>query len=117
MTLVVILSLITVLGLIWSIVLLRHARDWPMRLLAILLGLSPVYQTVAACRDAGVWNASMAGHWKTLLDLVINAAFLFCLYLLHSAIERVRKAEVQIRLMERPLVLPTHHEKIEGMPG
>jgi hypothetical protein len=103
MALVAVLSLVSTMGIIWSVILLRRARDWSMRLLTMVLGLMPLYQTIAACTEAGLWRLEAVGRLKTMVDLVINVLFLLSIFLLEFAIDQRNRAQMQLRVLESNL--------------
>jgi hypothetical protein len=100
MNLVAALAIVSIPGIMWSVFLLRRATDWPMRLLTLLLGAMPLYQTVAAAIDTGLWQFAAASQVRVAVDLAINVLFLFSIFLLEFAMDKNRKAQVHLRVIE-----------------
>lgn len=108
MTVVTVLALVSALGVVWSIQLLRRARDWPMRILTALLGLMPIYQTLSAAIETGFVHFPPAARWKMVSDLTINVLFLLSVFLLEFAVEEGHKTKVQLRVMEAAVPAASH---------
>ena len=107
-TLVVIMVLISILGVLWAVMLLRRARDWRIALLTIVMALVPIYQTMVFTTEAGIWTFSAAMQLKAFVDLAINVLFLLAVFLLEFAIEKRYSAEVRARVLEPGLTIERH---------
>jgi hypothetical protein len=107
MTLMVVVS---ATGILWSIMLLRKARDWRMGLLTVLMGLVPIYQTVALFTETGILTVTAAAQIRAFVDLTINVLFLIAVFLLEFALEERRSVQLQLRVLEEPLMI----EKPQG---
>ncbi|MCC7499107.1 MAG: hypothetical protein IT160_16100 [Bryobacterales bacterium] len=94
------LALVSVLGVVCSIHLLRRAPDWPVRILTILLGLMPIYHTISAAVETRVIYFPTADRWRIVSDLTINVLLLISIFLLEFSVEEGRKFRVQLRVME-----------------
>ena len=101
--LVVLMLAVSLVGIVWCVLLLRRARDWQMSVLTIMMGLVPVYQTVALMTEMGVLQSSMATQIRAFVDLIINLLFLIAVFLLQFAMEKKHSAEVRLRVLEQPL--------------
>ncbi|MCX6620390.1 MAG: hypothetical protein NTY38_04815 [Acidobacteria bacterium] len=108
LTIVTVLTLVSALGVVWSVQLLRRARDWPMRILTALLGLMPIYQTICAAIETGYVQFPPAARWRMVSDLTINVLFLLSVFLLEFAIEEGHKTKVQLRVMEAAVPAGSH---------
>jgi transcriptional regulator with XRE-family HTH domain len=111
-----ILSAICIPGLIWSIVLWRRARDWSMRLLALLLGIMPVYQVLLTAIESGSLNVPGVNQLRNLVDLGVNVVFLFCIFLLEFAINQRNRADLQLRMMESNVTVYREGTLAEALP-
>ncbi len=107
-TLVVLMVLISILGVLWAVMLLRRARDWRITLLTIVMALVPIYQTMVYTTEIGIWNFSAATQFKVFADLLINVLFLIAVFLLEFAIEKRYSAEVRARVLEPGLTIERH---------
>lgn len=108
LTAVAILVPVSVLGVVWSIHLLRRAPDWPVRILTAILGLMPIYQTLSLAIETGFLSFPPAARWRTVSDLMINVLLLCSLFLLEFAVEQGHKARVQLRVMEAAVPAGSH---------
>ncbi len=107
-TLVALMVLISMVGVLWAVLLLRRARDWRITLLTVVLALVPIYQTVVYTTEAGIWTFSAALQFKVFADLAINVLFLIAVFLLEFAIEKRYSAEVRARVLEPGLTIERH---------
>ena len=95
-----VLVVVDLVGLIWSIILIRRARDWRARIIAVALGGMPIYQTIAMVLDSSIKIHPVLETLRMSIDLVVNALFLFLLYLLELAISTERRLGVRLRMAE-----------------
>lgn len=100
MDITLILIAICIPGLIWSIVLWRRARDRSMRILALLLGIMPVYQVILTLIEKGSLQVPGVSQLRNLVDLGVNVVFLFSIFLLEYAIDQRNRTDLQIRMLE-----------------
>lgn len=110
------LSAICIPGLIWSIDLWRRARDMAMRLLALLLGLMPIYQTLLSAIERGSLSVPGAYHLRNVIDLAVNVVFLFSIFLLEYAIEQRNRADLKLRMMESNVTVYREGELVGYFP-
>jgi|GEM_PF-2454676 len=110
------LSAICIPGLIWSIDLWRRARDMAMRLLALLLGLMPVYQTLLSAIESGSLPAPGVYQLRNVIDLAVNVVFLFSIFLLEYAIEQRNRADLKLRMMESNVTVYREGELVGYFP-
>lgn len=104
-TLVVLMILVSMMGVLWAVLLLRRARDWRTGLLTALMALVPLYQTVAVFTETGIWTFSSAAQIKAYVDLTINVLFLVAVFLLEFMMEKRHSAEVRLRVIEPGLTI------------
>lgn len=103
--LVLLLSVITMIGLIWATMLFRQSSSWQMKFLSVMLGAMPLFQTVMFAMDIGILRSSAKGAIGSIADLLVNASFLFSLFLLdHASVEKARVKAV-LRVVE-PMTCP-----------
>lgn len=100
MDITLILIAICIPGLIWSIVLWKRARDRSMRILALLLGIMPIYQVILTLIEKGSLQVPGVTQLRNLVDLGVNVVFLFSIFLLEYAIEQRNRTDLQIRMLE-----------------
>lgn len=100
MDVTLILIAICIPGLIWSIVLWKRARDRSMRILALLLGIMPVYQVILTLIEKGSLQVPGVSQLRNLVDLGVNVVFLFSIFLLEYAIDQRNRTDLQIRMLE-----------------
>jgi hypothetical protein len=101
----VLLAIVSAIGVFWAAVLYRRASDRSTRLLAVLLALMPLYQTMAVCLDTGVWNPS-APHLRVLAHLGVNIVFLLSIWILEAAINHHYRVATRLRLLGDPPLAP-----------
>jgi hypothetical protein len=100
MDITLILIAICIPGLIWSIVLWRRARDRSMRILALLLGIMPIYQVILTLIEKGSLQVPGVSQLRNLVDLGVNVVFLFSIFLLEYAIDQRNRTDLQLRMLE-----------------
>lgn len=114
---------VSALGVVCCVHLLRRAPNWPVRILTVLLGLMPIYQTVSLAIETGYLGFPPAAQWRMVSDLTINVLFLCSVFLLERAAEQGHKARVQLRVMEAAVpagspaavpLAPPHSEPAAG---
>ena len=99
-TLIVLMVLVSLVGMLWAVLLLRRARDWRIAVLTVVMAIVPVYQTIAVLTETGVWTFSAAVQVKAYVDLAINVLFLVAVFLLEFSMEKRYSAEVRLRVMD-----------------
>ena len=114
---VIVLSIVSFIGLMWAGLLIRRVHDWPLRLLAITLGVMPLYQTFAACAELGMLTPTAATRIKSLVDLSVNVLFLVSIFVLEFAIDERNKTQVQLRVLEQPLPPDARQSKLSPAPS
>lgn len=103
-TLIVLMVLVSLVGMLWAVLLLRRARDWRIAVLTVVMAIVPVYQTIAVLTETGVWTFSAAVQVKAYVDLAINVLFLVAVFLLEFSMEKRYSAEVRLRVMDPGLL-------------
>ncbi|MFQ5799074.1 MAG: PAS domain S-box protein, partial [Bacteroidota bacterium] len=88
---------IRLLAMTWSIVLLRHIRDWRMAFLTVMLGLMAIRQALTLLTEKESWAISVAGPATELPGLAVSVMAFFAVYWLERIITERKQAEEELQ--------------------
>ncbi len=84
----------------WCMLILRRRRKGPDRLLAALLGIVSIWQTLRLLRQDGILLISGSPSLDTIADVVVTGVYLIAVVILRFSGRERQATEVHLRLAE-----------------
>lgn len=92
------------MALFWALGLLHRLRDWRLGVLAAMIGLLALRQTLTLAKSGGLESFTLAGHWDELPAFLVAFLSLLAVYHLGVMIEEHREVTTELKQREKESV-------------